>query len=82
VVFDTLGIPAEVANQSLEKQADLVKKGFKLDKVKDKTYVDNFLKRFIVARDRQQAQEQASTGFSSGSAALSLFSGGRLNIYV
>ena len=82
VVFDTLGIPAEVANQSLEKQAALVTKGFKLDKVNDKTYIDNFLKRFVAARDRQAAQENASADFNSGNMALSLFSGGRLNIYV
>ncbi len=81
VVFDTLGIPAEVANQSVEKQADLMKKGFKLDKVKDRLYVDNFLKRFVAARDRQQAQESAMD-FSSGNAALSLFTGGRVNLYV
>lgn len=82
VVFDTLGIPAEVANQSLEKQAELVKKGFKLDKVKDTLYVDNFLKRFVAARDRQQAQSDPAAGFSSGNIALSLFSsGGRLNIF-
>lgn len=83
VVFDTLAIPAEVANQSLEKQAALVTRGFKLDKVNDKTYVDNFLKRFVATRDRMQAQEAAQGSFSSGNAALSLFSsGGRLNIYV
>jgi len=82
VVFSTLGVPAEVANQSVEKQADLVKKGFKLDKVKDKLYVDNFLKRFVAASDRQQAQESA-TNFSSGNIALAMFGGsGRLNIFV
>ncbi len=82
VVMDTLGIPAETANQSVEKQAELVKKGFKLDKAKDKTYIDNFLKRFVVARDRQQTQADATSGFSSGNMALSLFGNGRLNIYV
>ena len=70
------------SNQSLEKQAALVTKGFKLDKVNDKTYIDNFLKRFVAARDRQAAQENASADFNSGNMALSLFSGGRLNIYV
>ena len=82
VVMDTLRIPAEVANQSVEKQAELVKKGFKVDKAKDKLYVDNFLKRFVVARDQQAQQQDMSAGFSSGSVALSLLGGGRLNILV
>jgi hypothetical protein len=83
VVMDTLRIPPETANQSVEKQAELVKKGFKIDKIKDKAYVESFLKRFVVTRDQQAQQADMSAGFSSGNVALSLLGGGGgLNILV
>jgi hypothetical protein len=83
VVMDTLRIPPETANQSVEKQAELVKKGFKVDKAKDKAYIEGFLKRFVVARDQDAAQSGMSTAsFSSGNVALSLLGSSRLNILV
>jgi hypothetical protein len=82
VVMDTLRVPPEAANQSVERQAELVKKGFKIDKAKDKAYVDGFLKRFVAARDQQASQQDLSAGFSSGSVALNLLGSSRLNILV
>jgi hypothetical protein len=86
VVMEALRIPPEVANQSVEKQAELVSKGFKMDKAKDPAYVEQFLKRFMVMRDRAAMDEGGgamSVDQLNGNAALAMLQGaGRLNILV
>jgi len=86
IVMETLRIPPEVANQSVEKQAELVKKGFKIDKVKDPVYIEQFLKRFMVTRDSAAAAEGGigtSVKQLNGNAALAMLQGaGRLDILV
>jgi len=85
VVMDTLRIPPEVANQSVEKQAELVKKGFKFEKIKDPAYIDAFVKRFLVTRDSAAAQEGGGMTVDqlNGNAALAMLQGaGRINLLV
>lgn len=85
VVMDTLRIPPEVANQSVEKQAELVKKGFKVDRAKDPVYIEQFVKRFMVMRDRAAAEQGGGMSVENlnGNAALAMLQGaGRLNILV
>lgn len=78
VVTTTLGLPREIAIQSVEKQAALVERGFRLDKVKDTAYVDRFVRRFLIAKDSQAANEQGG----GANSVLGLFSGsGRLNLF-
>jgi hypothetical protein len=85
VVMETLRIPPEVANQSVEKQAELAMKGFKMDKAKDPAYIDQFVKRFLVMRDRAAVEQGGGMSVDqlNGNAALAMLSGaGRLNILV
>jgi hypothetical protein len=85
VVTETLRIPPEVANQSVEKQAELVKKGFRMDKAKDPVYIDQFVKRFLVMRDRADMEQGGGSSVDTlnGNAALAMLqNSGRLNILV
>ncbi|MBI3451349.1 MAG: DUF1217 domain-containing protein [Rhodospirillales bacterium] len=52
VVTSTLGLPKEIALQSIEKQAELVGKGFDIGKINNPAYVDRFVQRFLISKDR------------------------------
>jgi hypothetical protein len=51
VVTTALGLPLELANQSVEAQAAAIEKRMKLSDLKDPKFVDKLAKRFLMASD-------------------------------
>jgi hypothetical protein len=67
VVTTALGLPLELANQSVEAQAAAIEKRMKLSDLKDDKFVDKLAQRFLMASD----DGSSSTG--SNSYVLNLF---------
>jgi hypothetical protein len=51
VVTTALGLPLELANQSVEAQAAAIEKRMKVSDLKDPKFVDKLAKRFLMASD-------------------------------
>lgn len=69
VVTTALGIPKQIAFQSLEAQAKAITDRVDLTRFKDSKYVDQFTRRYLVAA----AAAASSSGTSSSSGGLGLF---------
>lgn len=84
VITDTLRIPKEIVNQSLERQAKVIESKVKPEDFKDPAFVDKFLARFLTQKDAEaQLANMGGGSFgSSGQIALQLLQGGNLNILV
>lgn len=84
VITETLRIPKETVNQSLERQARVIESKVKVEDFKDPAFVDKFLARFLTQKDAEaQLANMGGGSFgSSGQIALQLLQGGNLNILV
>jgi hypothetical protein len=67
VVTTALGLPLELANQSVEAQAAAIEKRMKVSDLKDPKFVDKLAKRFLMASD------DGSSGGGSNQWMLNLF---------
>jgi len=84
VITDTLRIPKEIVNQSLDRQAKVIESKVKAADFQDPAFVDKFLARFLTQKDAEaQLANMGGGSFgSSGQIALQLLQGGNLNILV
>ncbi len=68
VVTTTLGIPQEIANQTLNAQEKAITSKVDIKQFKDKNFVETFAKRYLI-----QMSMNASQGSSSGSGGLAAY---------
>lgn len=75
VVTFTLGLPKEIALQSIEKQKALIDARVDIEDFQDPDFIDKFVRRFLILKD--QADIEAGYGLSAapGGYALGLLSG-------
>ncbi|MBI1246186.1 MAG: DUF1217 domain-containing protein [Alphaproteobacteria bacterium] len=67
VITTTLGIPKELAIQSVESQAAYLQSKVDLSKFKDKKFVESFIQRYLTQRDQQTAESNGTgAGLYSG----------------
>jgi len=71
VTLEAVGLPPQIANQSVDKQKALVAERIDLDELKTEAGIDRFLRRFLI-----QADTAAQTAQLSGASAASQTLGG------
>ena len=76
VVFGVLGIPAEVAYQGVDKQAEAITDRIDIEDFQDPEYVENFISRYLITADSQTDQ---TGGMASLIQPLSLNGSGSLS---
>jgi len=81
VVTTALGLPPEIAVQSVEKQKALIEKRLDVKDLQDPEFVDKFLRRFLILSDQASAQAGFGGSTAPNAFALTLLAGagGRLD---
>lgn len=80
VVMTVSGLPAQMVNQPIEKQAEALESKINLDEFKDPDYVDNLMRQYLAIKDAENGANTIDSGI------VNLFqpigSGGGINLLV